>query len=88
MFLFCYCLDAKAVFYILNVNEKSPGTKVAYFHLATREEFSIILNVILLISPSVYDKFNNVLEKKYIATSGIMSFHQSRVNVDCLPGNF
>ena len=55
--------------------------KLHNFHLATREKFSIIMNVIILISKHISDKFDNVLEKN-IAISRIMPFHQSRVNVD------
>ena len=60
--------------------------KLHNFHLATRENFSVILNVIILISRPISGKFYNVIGKN-IAVSGIISFHQSRVNVDCLSGN-
>ena len=52
------------------------------FHLAKRKQFSIILNVIILISRTVSDKSKNVLEEKNTAISGIMPSYQSRVNVD------
>ena len=41
----------------------------------------------MLISQPIFDKFTTVLEKN-TAISAIMPFHQSRVNIDCLPGNF
>ena len=61
--------------------------KLHNFHLATRGKFPFILNIIILISRPISDKFTAVLEKN-TAIPEIIPFHQSRVNIDCLPGNF
>ena len=61
--------------------------KLNNFRLATREKFLIVLNVIMLISRRVSDKFNDDLERN-TDISGSMPCHQSRVNFDWLPGDF